>query len=284
LNAWGTNDLFHWGYDRNVFAYAREGTEGEQVLAASTLRIVSSECEIWRIGAEVASDYHEAVGAPIQGGTLQYMRRPGRFDTGPFTFYDYVDLHEGFLDSRPFRAGRERTLFHETGHIIRDYADGGRSHWDDDNVHFVYAQCHTGNEIREQGYAFHEGWASDWAQARRFGHVPLNPTATDYCDGNVGPRGVALTPLHMDWVEAMVADRLLTLASCVGGDDLDAGDRILVETLQANPESIHTLWQFETALGCTTMCCARAAPTRCPPEYNDIGTCTGYGGHNVRYD
>jgi hypothetical protein len=85
----------------------------------------------------------------------------------------------------------------------------------------------------------------------------------------------------------MVTDRLLELATCYGGGDPDAGDRVLVETLQAHPESIHSLFALETALtdafGCTGTCCP-VEPARCPVGYEDHGTCIGYGGHNVRYD
>lgn len=289
-NPWGTN-AFHIGFFQGVNGTLTTSDTGRKVLTLDPVVIETSECEMWRIGAAVASDYQHTVGAPVPGGELMFMRRSGVFDTTPYVLFNYVDLASNILDIRPDRSGRERTLFHESGHIVRHVADGDWGHWSGDNLLYRYARCHTGREISEEPYAFNEGWASYWAAARYDGHARIlgdvvkNGTTADYCAGVAGPR-VPLTPGHLDWVEDMIADRLLDLAQCVGGTDLDAGDRILVETLEANPGTIHRLFDFEQALCSTHSCCGleRSDPPFCPPDYTDDGvTCRGPDGSVISH-
>jgi hypothetical protein len=194
----------------------------------------------------------------------------------------------------PSRSRRESTVFHETGHVIRDVLDGDEAHWHGDDVAYRYARCHTGAEILHEPFAFHEGWAGYWQRARRGGRCRLGPipsgssgspcadstgtpvtrTVSEFCDGSDGPNGLPLDPGLMDWVELMVSDRLLELAECVGGGNNDLGDRIMVDTLEANPETIHSLYQFETALCGSRSCCGleRPEPPVCPDGFGNDGT------------
>lgn len=284
--AWGTG-AFHFGFFQTTTA--TPGTsDGRAVLDLSPMVIATSECELWRIGTEFLEDFHDVRHAPVPGETLQFMRRSGVFGTTPYAFYDHVDLAANILDLYPGRSSRESTLYHESGHILRDVADGNEAHWHGDNVDYLYARCHRGTEIFEAPYAFHEGWADYWEQARYNGRSRLvaSGATTSYCDLVAGPRGVTLTATHTDWVEYMIADRLLDLSDCVGGGDADRGDRILLETLQDNPNILHSLYQFETALCGAHDCCdlARAAPASCPPDYSDdSATCRGPDGHVIRH-
>lgn len=284
--SWGTG-AFHFGFFQTTTA--TPGTsDGRAVLELSPMVIATSECELWRLGTELLDDFHDVRHAPVPGGMLQFMRRAGVFGTTPYAFYDHVDLASNILDMYPSRSSRERTIYHESGHIFRDVTDGDEAHWHGDNVDYIYARCHRGTEIFEAPYAFHEGWADYWRQARVGGRSRLAslPATTSYCDGSAGPRGVSLTPAHLDWVEYMIADRLLDLSDLVGGGDADKGDRILLETLEGNPGTLHSLYQFETAL-CGAHDCgalARGAPPSCPPNYADDGlSCRGPDGHVIRH-
>lgn len=289
-NPWGTN-AFHFGFFQGVEGTVRSLVSGTQVLTLDPVVIETSECDVWRAGAAILADYQETVGAPVPNDELMFMRRSGVFDTTPYVFYNYVELASNILDLRPQRAARDRTLFHEAGHIVRHVADGDWAHWSGDNTLYRYARCHTGREITEEPYAFNEGWATYWAAARFDGHNPVvgdvtkNKVSTAYCGGVAGPV-VPLTPGHLDWVEHMIADRLLDLAACVGAGDLDAGDRAMVQTLEANPGTIHRLYDFETALCSTRSCCGLERPDvpYCPPAYTDDGlTCRAPDGSVISH-
>jgi hypothetical protein len=269
----------------------------------------TSESELFRIAVMIVDDYQRATGLGVPGGILSFMRRAGvESDVATaFTPYDYVELYANVLSwgSMDTTFERERTLFHESGHVFRHIMDGDRfPHWDNDLVRFSYARCHRGTEVFAEGFAFNEGWANYWRRARWSGVAErvFNPTPsfpptgratpvvttmpvggtptpattlTDYCnDGTVGNRGVPLTPLHVDWVENMVADRLLGLANSCAGLTPDAADAAMLSVLRANPEGIHRLWEFEVALCAAGICCGTARtvpPADCPPGFNDDG-------------
>jgi hypothetical protein len=286
--AWGAG-AFHFGFFQTVDGDRDEPADSPPVLELDQVVIATSECEVWRVGTAIVDDFHEVRRAPVPGGFLQFMRRSGVFGTSPYAFYDHVDLASDILDLRPGRDWREQTLFHETGHVIRDVTDGDEAHWHGDNVNYRYARCHMGTEIFEEPYAFHEGWAQYWEQARRAGRARLTTpgaTTTAYCDGEAGPRGLLLTRAHTDWVENMIADHLLDLAECVGDGDDDRGDRIMVETLEDTRGLVHSVQEFQQALCGAHDCCALElpAPDKCPPEYNDDGaSCRGPDGHVIRH-
>jgi hypothetical protein len=215
--------------------------------------------------------------------------------------------------------------------LIRDLDDGDGTHFDGDSGRFTYLSCHTGLDIMNEGYAFHEGWADYWRNARwnqtalqlfnsppatfadrvtpltsacvqtgtvtpvapwapvASGGPPCTAATTDYCPAVAGPRGISLTDRYVDWVENMVADRLLFLANSCGGPTPDLADRTMLMALESNPGHIHSLFEFETALCASTpACCAftrAAAPQRCPPGYRDngIGSCNGPESHVIFY-
>jgi hypothetical protein len=177
--------------------------------------------------------------------------------------------------------------------MIRHLFDGDLVHWNDDNTSFRYARCHVGTEISEEGYAFNEGFAQYWQQARWGGRVRLPGVGatTDYCDGLAGPRGILLTAEHMDWVEMMVGNQLLDLAECVGGGtspaQLDAGDNLILQTLRDNPGTIHSLIEFENEL-CNSVeggCCGldRGTIASCPPGYDNHGLTCAREGHIITH-
>jgi hypothetical protein len=227
-------------------------------LDLGVIRLATAECEIWRMSRIVVQGFHATRGAAMPRGRVGVMRRAGVWGTTPYAFYDYVDLATNFLALYPARFNRQHTMFHEIGHVIRDVADGDAAHWHWDNTRIRYARGHDGTEISEDAYAFHEGWAGYWAIGQQI--IPGNPSFR---------RAAVHTPAHLDWVENLVANRLLDLAACVG-------DRAMVQTLEANPGTIHSLHQFETRLCTGRSCCGmvRAAPAACPPSYiNDGLTC-----------
>ncbi|MEQ1503306.1 MAG: hypothetical protein ABMB14_13800 [Myxococcota bacterium] len=279
--AWGASP-FHTGFFRTLQG-TRTTVDGRTVLELEPLVIKTSECEAWRIGTVFVDDYHNTSFEPVPGGFLQYMRRSAVFDTTPYAFYDHVDLASNILALYPDRFDRELTLFHESGHIVRDVLDGDLSHWNGDNVNYRYARCHTGTEIFEEPFAFHEGWADYWMQARRGGRARLSSTTstTAYCGLEAGPNGLTLTPDHLDWVETLIADHLLDLAECVGDGTPAVGDREMLRTLEDNRGSIHSMWEFEEALCAAHDCCGldrTEAPPKCPPGYEDDGlSCRGFG-------
>jgi hypothetical protein len=252
------------GTQPTVNATLTTNADGDRILQLDPIRLSSADCEIWRIGASVVSDFHTVRGASMPGGQLLYMRRDGLIAPGrhALTFYDYVDLSTNFLDVFPQRFDREMTLFHEGAHAMRDLADGDETHWHGDNVNFIYARVHHGLEISEEPYAFHEGWADYWAFARHNGRAPLP----------VGPYTTAgAVALHQDWVENLVANRLMDLANCS-----TVGDSAMVQTLENNPGTLHSLFAFETALCSSFDCCGleRSAPAACPLDYHNDGlTC-----------
>jgi hypothetical protein len=224
-------------------------------LDLGVVRLSSVDCEVWRIGAKIIGDFHAARGAAVSRGRINVMRRTGVSGTTPYTVYDYVDLPNDFLSSTPALGEREMILFHEFAHAVRDEADGDDVHWHGDDFLYRYARTHNGLGINEDAYSFHEGWADYWAAARRNSGTTLS-TGT-------------WSAANLDWVEDMVANRLLDLASCVG-------NQTMVTTLEANPGVIHSLFQFETRLCAANSCCGlqRSAPGPCPPDYfNDGLTC-----------
>lgn len=122
-------------------------------------------------------------------------------------------------------------------------------------------------------------------------------TTTQYCNG-LGATNVVLTGAHMDWVEFMVADRLMFLADsgCAGATP-DAADATMIRVLSNHPcdsvagtcragTGVHRLREFEAFLcGDVPACCpltlARPTPPpHCPPGWlfdESAGTCDGNG-------
>jgi hypothetical protein len=235
------------------------------------------------------------------------------------------------LDIMDTPRERQFVLFHESGHVFRNILHSGRSHWDDDNVGFTYARCHTGFGIADEGYSFSEGWATYWQRARWTASptvlvanspLPSPPGAsrtwtgdrcvvTDatmdpwagglFCPGGAadaagtsvatycsGGPATPLSPGHADWVEHMIADRILALADtgCAGATT-DEADATMVRVLEENYGAIHYLHELERALCEAQLACCtytRATPPPiCPPLFTAFGSdCSGPGGELIR--
>ncbi len=128
------------------------------------------------------------------------------------------------------------------------------THWNNDNARWVYGRDHSGNEITNLAYAFNEGWANYWRQARYLGRAAS---------------GTAVPPGNRDWNESLVGDTLLGLSNQPG-----VGDSMMVQVLESNAGGIHSLHDFEVALAAARGLPAPPAPASCPPDFNDDGaTC-----------
>lgn len=230
-----------------------------------TLTLDSLDCELWGAGVRIAQDYHRlrtADAAP----EIRFLRRAGSYVGVPYVLYDSISVPTDFRTDSDYlsQRWREETLFHEYGHILRDLADGSETHWHHDNARFVYAQSHAPTEIHNEGYAFHEGWASYWGRRR----------------GAPG-RGAfsGINAADTDWSEGGIANRLMELSACVRNTGRD-GDRVLLDVLRANPERIHTLREFEARFfddPANAACPARADWGVCPQTYTNVGvTCTRF--------
>ncbi len=255
---------------------ARSGTVVPDIASRATgtldlgIVVVSSlDCELWRIGANILKDYHGVKKAAPPGGQFRILRWSYVNFGTPYTLYDYVNIRTDLLGADGYVSAwiRERMLFHEFGHVVRDVFDGDLNHWNWDDFRWAYARSHDGTEIFNKQYAFHEGWGDYWSQAR---------------EGARTPRGSANDPSpdHLDWNEDLIANRLLELAAMLknsgGADTFDGADRILLETLENSPGAIHSIYEFEQALHARqpNFIALRDPPPPCPPGYtNDGATC-----------
>ncbi|HKO95234.1 MAG TPA: hypothetical protein VJU61_28960, partial [Polyangiaceae bacterium] len=239
--------------------------QSDGTLSLRDVTFNSLDCELYRIGVKVLTDHHRFAQQPPPGGALRVLRWSA-VNTGiPYAFYDYVNIRTDLLTAGNYAhaATRENMLFHEFGHVVRDLADGDLDHWNWDNFRWAYARKHLGGEIFNQQFAFHEGWGDYYAQARFLGHA--TPAARRTAD-------------NLDWNEDLIAQRLLYLAGRVKqqlGVGDDAADRVMVDTLRANPGTIHSIYEFELALALRLgIPPFRPQPPPCPPGYtNDGATC-----------
>jgi hypothetical protein len=166
---WGT--VFgHTDFFRTVGVTEGVDAMGRRTLTVDPITIATSEAELYRIGVLVIEDYHRIRGQPVPSDRLVYMRHNlVLFELVPFVPYAHVEMTSTVLDLNIMDTPVEREviLFHESGHVFRNLLDGGRSHWDLDNLRFTYLACHTGFGIFSEGYSFAEGWATYWQRARR---------------------------------------------------------------------------------------------------------------------
>jgi hypothetical protein len=238
-------------------------------LTAGDIQLTSVDCELWRLGADVLADYHDAVGRTPPARQLRIKRWSAVWGGTPYTYYDHIVLGTNYGAAGTARdVGRRRgTMFHEFGHSIRHVADGSEAHWGWDNFRWAYARNHRGCETFNTQYAFNEGWASYWAAER----------------GASGAGTCSKPAAFVDWTEDMIAGRLVTLARALSADPRVRA-RKMVEVLERNPRTIHSLRDFELrycalhAAGnaeCTDdRRPRRPAPASCPPGYIDDGaTC-----------
>jgi len=243
------------------------GTIAGSVLQLGFVDFDTPDCELWRIGTKILTDYHQVRNSSPPAGELRLKRWSGVVVGTPHTFYDYVAVPTDFQSDNEYDTivRRERALFHEFGHSIRHVADGSEAHWNGDNFRWAYGRSHNDpNAIYNEQYTFNEGWADYWRQARL-----LNGDKDTQSSRAVGFR---------DWNEHLVANRLLELAKLSPGHD-----STMVDVLISNPGTIHTLYEFERRLydfikvrfpTIPEPFPRPPAPAACPPDYtNDGATC-----------
>jgi hypothetical protein len=221
-------------------------------LSAATLSTV--DCEIWRIGTTVLEDYHRELVASPPAGALRVLRWSGVYSGRPYAFYDYVNIRTDWTSDAPTPGQRNRSLFHEFAHTVRHVFDGSQAHWDCDNFNYVYGRIHHGNEIFNAQFAFNEGWAKYWAQARQ-GFGWKLPVVHDES--------------FTEWNENLIANKLLNDSTLPG-----SSDALMVHVLQENPKKIHSLHEFEQKLFARLGLPAPRPTPICPPGFTDDGlTC-----------
>lgn len=228
--------------------------------ALGTIELSSIDCELWRIGSKILRDYHAARGAQPPAHKLRSMRWSS-VDPAVHTFYDYINVGPGYADAKPSVGARERTLFHEFGHSIRHVADGDEAHWNWDNFRWAYARNHDGNEIFNVQYAFNEGWADYWRRARL---SPGTAYPTPWSSG------------YLYWNENQIGNKLFDYSRLPG-----SSDRLMIEVLEANRGTIHSLYDFERAFFTRLGQPIPPAPPSCPPGYIDDGATCRSGGEVI---
>jgi hypothetical protein len=228
--------------------------------SAGVVEISSLDCELFRIGRQLLNDYHGVRFASPPAGKLR-LQRWNEIRVATHTYYDYINVSPDWQDLANTPAWRESTLFHEFGHSIRHVADGTQSHWEWDNFRWAYARSHDGDEIFNTQYAFNEGWADYWERARpaaKAAYVTPHPAG------------------FLHWNEHQIGNRLFDLARAA-----DVGDRVMLEVLESNPGTIHSLFDFESRLAARLHRPAPAAPPSCPPGYHDDGATCRSGGEVI---
>jgi hypothetical protein len=242
------------GHSTRTDTVTRSGTPRDTTLDLGRVTLTSVDCEIWRIGTNVLEDYHVALGASPPAGQLRVLRWSAVYVGSAYTYYDYVNLRTDWTTDQRSASWRSNTLFHEFGHTVRHVLDGSQTHWDCDNFNYAYARSHDGSEIFNAQYAFNEGWADYWAQARQDFRVRV-PTVHDAS--------------YTEWNENLIANKLLADSELRG-----SSDAFMVETLRENPKKIHSLHEFEQKLFARLGRDPPPPTPICPPGFTDDGlTC-----------
>lgn len=116
--------------------------------------------------------------------------------------------------------------YHEFGHAIRHSYDGSQSHWDWDNIRFIYARTHRcdesawgSTEAVRKGFAFNEGWAEFW-ENQCWCTLASGDLNNMECEGNV-------------------AKALCDLSNNLPNKKWD-----MLKVLKNNPEKIHSYDDF----------------------------------------
>ena len=239
------------------------GTLTGDTLELGTVTMSTFDCELWRLGVEVLQHYDGIWSDAPPSGELAFKRWGGvNVNVGAVhTFYDYIVIPTDWSGTST-DLNRTNIAFHEFGHAVRHTEDGDIHHWNWDNFRWAYARTHDGTEVSNVQYAFNEGWANYWGEVGS--GVGLSPS------GVPGPG-------YLDWNEIRIGDRLTLLSTATS-------PRFMLQVLDDNPGSIHSLWEFETAYCdaatppnpyCTAAGTpSRAEPNSCPPQYHDDGaTC-----------
>ena len=232
------------------------GTKQGDTLELGTVEFESVDCELWRIGVQILTDYHQVMKATAPAKALRFKRWNGVIVGTAHAYYDYIPVPADFMSSteRPHMRSRECTLFHEFGHVIYFPLDGDKPHWDGDLVAYAYGRSHKGGEITNVHYAFSEGWGNYWR---------LNRKAC-------GPGVTPPDPQFLDWNEWRVASELDRLSGLAPN-----GPQSMVEVLsdKANRGKIHSLREFVIAYhakfpGVSSL---PPVPAVCPPGFTDDG-------------
>lgn len=255
-------DDFH--FTRNDRVDATPTTVGDNSAFGDVA--AGTDCWIWLNSLRALRHYFGLVGAAPPAGAVRVKRWSAVFmsaGAAPHTFYDYIVAPTDMASRNEVTA-----FFHEFGHLVRHSADGSRSHWDWDNVRFIYGRIHDGTQVTGKGFVFNEGWGNYWTA------VVQGAIGT-----GVSSVAAAMGPSFIDFNEDLVGARLWRLATTPGAG---TGHAFMVRVLLANPGVIHTLQQFEQRYCAMAPpgnpFCAGGAPTRavpsCPDGYNDDGlTC-----------
>ena len=184
------------------------------------------KCAVWQGAHNAYANYRQVIGSrppdshysisadfPCCGTpftTTDTTRWPGGYQTG-----------QGSSD--PAKAPYS-VNFHEFAHSVRHSFDGGTAHFLFDAARFSYPQTHTLCQNTNQGFAFNEGWAENWAG-----------TLSSTCGGD---------PTNFNY-EGNVATALNGLEQCVGR-------KTMVQVLQQNPTGvvggIHSFAEFRAKL------------------------------------
>jgi hypothetical protein len=245
---------------RNESVTQKPSIDASNIADFGDVKLSGSDCILWELGLRALVHYFQVMHEPPPAGGLRVKRWEAVYisaGTGAHTFYDYLVLPtDQAIQAIP---DREHTFFHEFGHTIRFVADGSKTHWDWDNFRFNFGHKHNTDEVFNKGFAFSEGWAQYWA------HAVNGSTVTP------GPAG------SLDWNEGLIGARLADMA-------FKSSDEFMIKVQLANPETIHTMYEFEKRY-CAAIApkpnpyCKdgnpdRDAPASCPPDYTDDGaTC-----------
>jgi hypothetical protein len=245
------------------------------------------DCEVWRDGYAVVSDYQKVLGGTPPAGRLRIKRWENVIVGAPLTFYDYITVPTDFLTDTeyPLAKVRESAVAHEFGHTLRHVADGDESHWHADDVKYIYAQDHDYNTIHNKGFAFNEGWADFWEQARWWSHAMIDIE-------NKTPAGVpdpCTTPGQRDWNEARVANRLLEIRVALMATPQrqflfnntspppnatrrdEIVDGLMLKVLIDNPDSIHSINDYERKIAPMIPGLVVPSVGDCPAGFADDG-------------
>jgi len=241
-------------------------TGGGVAIDFGTVDLNNLDCELYRLGRLVLRDFHATRSAQPPDRALEIKRMSDVHFGTPHTFYDHIVIRTNWLHGTT-PDSRHNTLFHEFGHSLRHVADGPEHHWNWDNFRWAYARNHSGVEIFNTQYAFNEGWASFWAATR-----------SDLTTPTVYAEPVPATdPRNVHFVENMIANRLVADSQLP-----HSSRRIMMEVLEENPGSIHSLHEFETRLFARIgMKSLPPAPPACPIGWTDDGATCRTGGEVV---
>jgi hypothetical protein len=182
-------------------------------------------CAIWQGAHNAYADYRKVVGSPPPDSHYSISADFPCCGT-PFTTTDTTRWPGGYQTGQgsndPAKAPYS-VNFHEFAHSVRHSFDGGTAHFLFDAARFAYPQTHSLCSNTNNGFAFNEGWAENWAG-----------TLTT-CAGD---------PTNFNY-EGNVATALNGLEQCVGR-------KTLVQVLQQNPAGvvggIHSYSEFRAKL------------------------------------